>query len=292
MIYAAPDTTTNSFLDGAPTGLVGTLTWKLLNADGTVVTAATTAGITEIEPSVYRHSFTSPSTEGDYLIIWTNGSTRIPEELTVTWSTPEFAATAGGNLTTLEAVRAFMQKGATDTAQDDLIEALIPAASRVIMQWTGREFAPATASATRKFAYRGGGFLDLAPYDLRSISSAQVDTNTTSATTLAATTDYAFSPLNSQDGVYTALTFPSLTVFDRPGQDSYREISITGAWGFAEVPADVQHWCNVTIVMWLRDDVSAFSSGFDANTDRFVRAGSLPDAVKAGLAVYRRLTVG
>lgn len=88
-IYAAPATTENSFLDSVATGLASSLKWKLLAADGTVVIAEVTGtGITEIEPTVYRKQFTVPDTQGDYLIVWTNGSTRVTEELVVTYSLP------------------------------------------------------------------------------------------------------------------------------------------------------------------------------------------------------------
>jgi hypothetical protein len=83
MAYAQPGTTENAFLDGAPSGLVGTLTFKVITATGASSITETTSGITEIVPGVYRKQFTVP-VSGEYLIVWHDGTTAITEELVVT----------------------------------------------------------------------------------------------------------------------------------------------------------------------------------------------------------------
>lgn len=199
---------------------------------------------------------------------------------------------AAGDLTDLNSVRLFMQKGTAgaNTEQDALINALIPAASRVILQWTGREFAPASTAVTRTFTYDGSGLLDLVPYDLRTITAISRDPAGTPAA-LTAPTDYVLQPVNPADGVYTHLRFSSLFWRSYPSSTD-RSIAITGNWGFASVPADVQYACNMTIKWWITNDVSAFSSGLDVNTDQFTRGRSLPEGVRDMLSPYRRIAIG
>lgn len=192
-----------------------------------------------------------------------------------------------GDLTTLNAVRTFMQKSDSDTEQDALLSLLIPAASRTICQWTGRQFAPAETNATHSFIWDGSDRVYFTPYDLRSATLAQLDTDIGSPLTLT-TADYRLEPLNGADGVYTGFSIGS-TVANTPG--ARRLLTVTGDWGFPTVPVDVQHACNVTVKWWIENDVSAFSSGFDANTDQFTRGRALPDGIKDMLSAYRRIPV-
>jgi hypothetical protein len=76
MIYSLPAGSVDLFLLEAPTGLVGTLTFRLENATtGTVEQANSTAGITEPQPGTYKRTITAPEDEGYYVDVWTNGST-------------------------------------------------------------------------------------------------------------------------------------------------------------------------------------------------------------------------
>jgi hypothetical protein len=91
MIYAQPGATDTAFLTDAPTGLTGTLGFKIIDDAGTVVVAHTTTGITEISAGQYAKAFVAPVDAGDYLLVWDNGPTTITEALLVT-STPPLAA--------------------------------------------------------------------------------------------------------------------------------------------------------------------------------------------------------
>jgi hypothetical protein len=211
---------------------------------------------------------------------------------------------AAQDLTSLANVKAFLQRN--DTQQDPLIASLITRASDTIHRQTGREFAPATTSATRAFAYTGGGILDLYPYDVRSITAMTIDSDGGTPTTLVANTDYQLRPLPARDGVYQYLRLLTQDTGDpgvlTPGWPSdgapssrvpsERQISITGAWGFATVPGDIEHACIVTVVTWLRADVQAFSTSFSIDEGRLQRPEALPSAVQALLAPYRRVSVG
>ena len=64
-----------SFTD-APTGLVGTFGWQLLNAAGTVIQARVTTSVTETPSGsgIYRVSVTWPTTVGTYRLIADTGT--------------------------------------------------------------------------------------------------------------------------------------------------------------------------------------------------------------------------
>src|SRR4051794_139025 len=107
MIYADPGATETATLDQAPTGLAGTLKFKVLDSTGAVALAETTVGISEIDTGIYAKTFTVPSTKGDYVIVWTNGTTKAAEGLAVGVDAPGTNTPTGGDLVTLAQVREF-----------------------------------------------------------------------------------------------------------------------------------------------------------------------------------------
>lgn len=75
MIYARPGGTFEATLDGAPTGLTGTLLVSIIDTPtGTVVTAETTAGIVEAPAGskLYSVTLTAPEAVGQYSVVWRN----------------------------------------------------------------------------------------------------------------------------------------------------------------------------------------------------------------------------
>lgn len=200
------------------------------------------------------------------------------------------------DLTTTNAVRAFLQKQSADTAQDSIIASLITRASDAILNYAGREFAPATTAQARTFAYTGSGFLDVAPFDLRAVTAIAYDPDV-SSTTLSSE-NYRLWPYHAPDGVYTAIELNlgglgATTCENDTGRTAGpnwrdRQVRVTGNWGFAEIPEDVQHWAIVAVSVWLRRDVAAFERTFSLPEDRLERPMLLPSAVMAGLAHWRR----
>ena len=292
-IYSLPGATFEAGAQGFPTGLIGTIGVRVLDTPaGTTVIARTTAGIAE-QPAgsgYYTVSLTAPVTAGTYSVVWDTGSvtpdTTAMDELIVTHTLPAAGpAPSGIDLTTLSAVRSFMQINAADTEQDAEMSRLITRASQEIIREFEREFAPATASAAREFEYDGDGWLNLAPYDLRSVSLVRIDTDSSPVTTLT-TDEYRLFPYPNPHGVFTDLR---LQVWGgSPTRFRNRRVEITGAWGFATVPSDVEHWCIITVATWIRRDAAAFSTTFRLEDDRLERPEALPAAVRAGLGHYRR----
>lgn len=83
-----PGSTTTVYLASAPPGLVGTLTFRLVAADDTVVIAESTAGITEstqIEGR-YAREVTWPTERGIYTAVWRNGVFQPTEDFEVGYS--------------------------------------------------------------------------------------------------------------------------------------------------------------------------------------------------------------
>lgn len=288
MIYAAPGATFETTVANADTGLTGTIGVRIIDGQGGTTVARATTGIIESPAGsgIYTATLTAPSVAGEYSVVWDDGGVGplwATDQLTVTSTLPASAVPSGADLTTLSAVRDFLATPSTDQESDPVIQQLITRASRVIMRWAGREFAPATASAARVFTYQGGGFLDLGAYELRSATSVVLDSDQTSTITLTAGTDYLLRPTAAPDGVYQWLELPTYDSTLAQG----RQVTITGAWGWPAVPADIEHACIITVATWLRRDVSAFSRTFNLDEGRTERPDALPAAAAAALRPYR-----
>lgn len=178
-------------------------------------------------------------------------------------------------LTSVEAVREFLQKPDSDTAQDNVIEELIGRASAAIERFCQRKFT-ASGVATRSFLTRNG-YLSFAPYELQAATEVIVDSNTLTA----GSDGYQLRPVPAHDGVYRYALLPGYLTGEY-------EASVTGTWGWPQIPADVEHWCIVTVGIWLRRDVSAFSASLRLEEDRMERPDALPSAARLGLRHYRR----
>jgi len=161
---------------------------------------------------------------------------------------------AAGDLTSLANVRLHMGLDSAQTDFDTLLTALVTQASTAIKRYAGREFAPQTSAGTaRVFRYEGGGYLSFAPYDATTITAVAIDTDTSSSTSLTLDTDYFLWPVNKNDTVWTGMQIRGFSVPSRTSSHEYkpyREITITGTWGFAAVPGDVELAANILVKWW------------------------------------------
>lgn len=185
-----------------------------------------------------------------------------------------------------------METKVPDTALDPLITALIPVATRVIADWTEREFVPtAGLGSTRRFAVRSS-LVPLAPFDLQSVSSVTWDPAGSPAT--VASTDYRLLPETSVDGVHSSLLL-SGWVFAATATSlafGFNEIDVTGTWGFPAVPVSVRQAAVVSIRSWLRRDLDSYGQVAD-NGMRVLQPQpfgtyKLPAAAKAMLDPFCR----
>jgi hypothetical protein len=206
-------------------------------------------------------------------------------------------AAAAWDLCTLADVRQALELPTADTTRDALIESLISDLSRAIIREYDREFAPA-ASATRRFTVPAGSlYLDLAPYDLRSVTSLSVNPEASGGgTALTATTDYQLMPVVIQQGTYEGVRFSSRVTSLHTSQTAqdygYTLVSINGAWGFATVPEDVKRACVIAVQSALRRDLTELAIAGIDEPQSIAPEGpathAIPAASRRLLAPFRR----
>jgi len=204
---------------------------------------------------------------------------------------------AANDLCTLAEVRAFLELPGADTSRDALITATITPLSVAVMQWTQREFAPTTATATRTFRLDVGALkLDLAPYDLRSVTAFTLHPEDATPLTLTVTSDYQLHPVTPVHGVYTSVrlagNLANLFQSNSARFFGYARVSIAGAWGFSSVPDDVKQATIVAVASAIRRDVPAldlndFGDPGQLTAERPINY-SLPAASLRMLSPYKR----
>ena len=195
---------------------------------------------------------------------------------------------AATDLTSLDAVRRFIQKQTVDVNQDTVIGEMITHASGLIIRDTEREFRPKTDTPTaRVFNYPGGGLLDLAPYDARTVTQVRHSFDAATWATLG-TEDWRLYPYPPQDGVHTGLEINPISWSTSSARWRDRLIEVTGTWGWETVPTEAEMACKVTVAIWLRANVQAFSSTFNITEDRVERPEALPSQVKGMLGQLNR----
>lgn len=169
----------------------------------------------------------------------------------------------------------------SDTSRDAEIEALINAASLSVIRYTGREFASVNPATTRMFPVNTDGTVSLYPYDLQAVSS--VSSISGGVTTLLNTSEYVTLPYDTgAGGGYTMLQLSTV---------SSGYVSVTGSWGWTNIPSDIAQLVISTVVMWLRADEGAtspeFGGGLGAPARGGLPAGVLPRIIKAELEAWR-----
>lgn len=202
---------------------------------------------------------------------------------------------AAQDLCSLSDVRQALELPTADTSRDALIGVLITVASDAIMNETEREFAPVTASATRRVKFTSLS-IDLAPYDLRTVATLTVHPESSSPIVLVATSEYQLLPIPSPTGTYQRILIsalrPDVLASTTPFNFGYALVDINGAWGFASVPTNVNRACVETVISWLRKDVGAFDLGDLAEPGRgLLPRDAFPIPTKAWMLLkpFRRL---
>jgi hypothetical protein len=136
MIHARPGASFTAILEAGATGLAGTLTAQIENADGTSHTAASSAGIVEIESTIYAATRTAPDEAGTYVVIWVNGSDRAAEELVISYTPP--AAISGPTFATAAEVAAQLGRE-LDDAEETLVDSVLVQVTALIADFAGED---------------------------------------------------------------------------------------------------------------------------------------------------------
>lgn len=188
---------------------------------------------------------------------------------------------AAQDLCTLADVKQALET--TESSRDALINTLITQASDAIIDETSREFAPATASATRRFRVDTLN-VSLEPYDLRTATTVTLHPESSSPQVLAAATDYQLLPIGALSGTFMSLELSaylaSLYSSETVSRFGYALLDIAGAWGFTAVPENVKRAAVLTVSSWLRRDVMSFALSADVEIGR-----SLAPSLPSGFAI-------
>lgn len=218
---------------------------KVYNSDGELTAATVSLVVTKpdastIEPDVstaatgiYDAETFTADQAGPWSYVWT-----------VTGSVIEKAR--GGfavadpapiSYATRDAVKSSLGKITSDD-RDDLIDAAITAASRLIDARTGRRFYLDASASARVFPVRGRAFWDGAAHnllvdDLGSTSGLVVETGSPFSNSWTATTTYATGPDNALTQLRPVTSLRSQSGW---GTESVR---VTGRWGWPAVPAEI-----------------------------------------------------
>lgn len=194
------------------------------------------------------------------------------------------------DLCTLAEVRDMEQIPVGETEQDTIRQVLITGLSKAITRYCRREFVP-TAAATRDLAHvlrpSGGGFFDLDPYDLRTLTAISAGPTGATLTTISVA-DVRLWTSSPGDGVYQGIEFSRSVSIDRGNFDS-AVVRVAGDWGFLTVPEDVRTAAKLAVAIWMKRDVSNFSTTLSLDTTRIERPEAIPSAARFLLNGFRRV---
>lgn len=187
---------------------------------------------------------------------------------------------ANYDLVTVEQVKEALELPSADVDLDQLLPDYITQASRVILDYTKREFAPASTVATRRFKVIGYK-VDLAPYDLQSATQVALHPETDSPTILVAgaNTGYTLQPVSPERGVYQSIQLSGylIIISQTLMAFGYALMDVTGTWGFPTVPGPVQRACIETVGSWVtRTMPGASNTGY-----------GIPASSSAGMTTFR-----
>ena len=201
-------------------------------------------------------------------------------------------------LCTLDDAKEYAGEPPEDTTYDSLFVRLIEDCSQAFYRYTRREFTPVAESAVERVFdltewerdHRRVAIGDLADTDGLVVSTAYQDG--TAIETVAAQSIVALPRNRDVWEPITELWFPPNVT--APAQMVRRSVmSVTGNWGFPQVPHDVRQLALTQVAIWFSRDVAKFSGTFSLAEGRTIRPRTLDDAIRDGLDVgYRVVEVG
>ena len=217
-----------------------------------------------------------------------------------------YLAPAPGALVSVQKAQIWLrrQRATGNALADDnnLLALAIDGVTQDIINYTEREpFDPTDTNAdlARTFEYDGSGFLNLAPYDLRSITSITLAGQTLTATTGAGDGDYVAMPRNKNRwGTYDYLI---LRGYFKLGPSHFlsspilrtRDIVITGKWGMPAVPKEMELACLIAVDDHYRNPEQAEQRGSGefqlVEAPRTPGSGGLPQGAIDKLEPLRRV---
>jgi hypothetical protein len=201
---------------------------------------------------------------------------------------------------------------AAANAKQTRLELLVNSYSRTIRHYTGRQFKPAETALTKSFRYDGLGLLILSKTELRTVSAIVLfsdlpaaDQVTLQPASGSSEADYRLEPRQGTlEGTYLQIALKRLCGWDfktdsatgnAPSRSTvFAQVAITGDWGAAVVPGDVEHALMIAIDNALKNPSAmasqslgglSFSEAIDAAD---ATGQALPRDARALLHEYRR----
>jgi len=190
-------------------------------------------------------------------------------------------------LTTLEAVKEWLNQPDLDPSADSQLSSSVNAASAAASAYCQRQFYN-SGTATRAFPVMCNSWeamINLAPFDASAITGVGIVTPGGGTAVLAAT-EYQARPVQKPQGVYTRIA-----VYTLPPASQGVSASVTGTWGYAAVPLDVEEAVKMTAAKWFRRDQTAYTPEVNYPRDFPMGASdglNLPYDARVLLSPYRR----
>lgn len=189
-------------------------------------------------------------------------------------------------LTTVPKARLHVFRDVTQTSNDEALVLYINWASDAIQNYTKREFVPQD-NVDRIFDWDGSSYIDLAPYELRTLTDISYESDSTQVT--VATRNYRLEP---RGGTRQA-TFLSLHLAPAPIPPLYDfgyQLTITGDWGMSAIPADVEGACLLMVAdLWRNAGGWQFSGSGGLQVQEplaMMPVGGVPPAARRLLQPY------
>lgn len=182
-MYALPGETRTATLGNAPSGLVGTLTVKVIDPlTGTVHQPPTAVGVVEYAAGEYAAPIVAPTTAGDYAIVWDAGTEEVAEELFVRGNLSSATPAAPGTpYFSVAEFRARYPDVTVARASDAEVERVRSLVEVAIERVTGVAFVPRVETKTIYPRQRRPRLGELRPFmrDVTSLNQEGVELDTT-----------------------------------------------------------------------------------------------------------------
>jgi hypothetical protein len=213
----------------------------------------------------------------------------------------------------LATYKSLMGIQSADTRKDAQITALLPAASRAVRTFTGRNLEIAAGASQREYQYDGSGVLDID--DCSTITALETDAGVLGATYPITVDQWTAMPQDDSDVFYYVVLLggPYLGASPEMGFKrnldqypwSYRKplVRVTATWGWSAIPDDVKLATALTIGEFLGSQASQGGSegltaeGIEGWSRAWgVRGGgatalAIPNRARDLLVGYQRLNV-
>lgn len=315
-----PNSIFTAFAEHPTSGLVGTLGVRIVDGEGTVVVPRTTDGIVEVVPGsgLYSKQLTAPAALGKYLVVWDTGAdgpgTSTAEEIEVAYTQPTPGDAPGTDLLTLAEYKSLLGIQATDERNDGQISALIPAVSRTVRNFTGRNFEVASGPATpREYQYDESDMLDID--DCVAVVSVSTDAGVPTQSYDLHSEEWTAMPQDDSDVFYYVLIHGGPYYGGSPEMGFKRNldtlpyspkrplITVTAQWGWPAIPQDVKLSAALTAQSFLSggasgrgsedltsEAIEGFARSWGGRSGESV-AMAVPNKARDILAGYQRIFV-